>query len=378
LPNQNYYAFFFVILFPTVLFGQRPRTLDSLNREVNVLVYSNPELAIEKGLGLYELSNNNASFQISALLAIANGYAVLKEHDEVFKYAFKADSVAEINKNYTDQIRVLGFISGQYRRLKLGDKALSYIDQAYDLSIKHPLPDSLGYLQGNILLVKGFIQMDNLGCEYAMPYMKDAAQVFKDNYNNESINSSLAIAFNNIGDCNFEIENYEEAKANYNEAIHYAEKINAIKNIAYSRLGLANLLSKEGNHIVAIETLEEAYKYVEDVNDTGINTELLEALRQNYKVVGNDEKYNFYTKLYLEEERILLEEEKKSLNNVTKTLSSDHQEKRQIQKSKYTYVFIFCGLILLIILLLLYRKIAQKRQKIKESKDKIQESSNLD
>ncbi|QIE58102.1 tetratricopeptide repeat protein [Rasiella rasia] len=356
--------------------GQHEQRIDSLKKEVAVLVYSNPELAIEKSLELYKLSTENPSGQVNALLTVANGYAVLKEHDQVFNYALKADSIAAINKIYTDQIRVLGFIGGQYRRLQLSGKALQYLDQAYNLSLKHPLPDSLGFIQGNILVVKGLIQKDDLGCAYALPFLKDAVNIFKESTEKKLVNANLAITLNNLGDCNIEIENYSEAKANYNEAIHFAKPINAIKSIAASRVGLAKLLTLNGNHQEAIAILSDALKLIEDVNDTGTNIQIWKALSENYLLLGNEERHTYYTQLYIEEENKLLEEEKKSLNKVTDKLSSENQEKRQNQKNKYTYLFLFSGAVLLLIVLLIYLNIAKKRRKIAKSKEKINKSSN--
>ncbi|EDM42919.1 hypothetical protein SCB49_11502 [unidentified eubacterium SCB49] len=374
-PLHLYYPLFIALLFITNVLGQHKIDLDSLKKEVNVLVYNNPELAIKKGLELYKLSNEKPSYQVSALIFVANGYAVLKEHDEVFKYALKADSVAAVNKNYTDQVRALGFIGGQYRRLQLSKRALNYLDKAYNLTIEHPLPDSLDFIQGNILVVKGLIKKDDLDCSYALPYFKDAVKVFKKNSDRNSVKINIAITLNNIGDCNIALENYDEAKANFNEAIIYAKQSGAIKNIATARLGLAKLLSIEGKIDEAIVILEDALISIKELNDAAINSEILKALSENYLLLNNDQKHNFYTKLYLEEEHKILGEEKKSLNKVTKEIATENQEKRQDQKNKYTYAFIVSGLVLSVIIFLIYRKITTKRRKISISKEIIQKSS---
>ena len=355
--------------------AQNKALIDSLRQEANVLAYSNPELAVERGLELYSLSKNNPSQQVSALLTVANGYAVLKDHDQVLKYALKADSIAGENKNYSDQIRALGFIGGQYQRLKLSNRALKYLDRAYNLSIEHPLPDSIQYIQGNILFVKGLIKRDNLGCEYALPNFTEAAKVFRDNLEKKLMNSSMAITLNNIGDCNFQLEKYETARQNYNEAIAFASKINAVKNTAYSKLGLAKILSKEKKHTLAIQKLEDALRSVKSINDAGLKTELYKTLSENYAAVGNNEKYNTYTKLYFEEEEKLLNEEKKSINQVANNLAAENLDKRENQKNTYTYIFIICGLLLLVVLGYIISKILQKRRKIAQKKREIENTS---
>jgi len=355
--------------------AQNKALVDSLRQEANVLAYSNPELAIERGMELFNLSKNKPSQQVSALLTIANAYAVLKDHDQVLKYALKADSIAGENQNYTDQIRALGFIGGQYQRLKLSNRALEYLDHAYNISVKHPLPDSIQYLQGNILFVKGLIQRDNLGCEYALPYFTEAAQVFRDNLDKKLMNSSMAIALNNIGDCNFQLEKYAVAQKNYNEAIAFASKINAVKNTAYSKLGLAKIFSKQKKYQLAIKKLEEALLSVKNINDAGLKSDIYKTLSENYAIVGNDEKYNTYTKLYFEEEEKLLDEEKNSINQVANNLAAENLDKRENQKNTYTYIFIICGVLLLLVLGYIISKILQKRRKIAQQKKEIENTS---
>ena len=365
-----------VLLFFQVLHSgaQTRAQLDSLRQEASVVTYSNPNLAIEKGMELYDLAKGDPSTQIGALIIIANGYAVLKNHENVLKYAFKADSIAEKSETYSDRIRVLGFIGGQYQRLNLNDKALNYLDQAYDISVQNPLPDSLKFLQGNILFVKGLIQKDNLGCEYALPFMEQAKSVFKDNISSKAINASIAISNNKIADCHFEMEAYGKAKQNYTQAIEYASKVNAIKSIAYANRGLANILSKQGQYEDAIKKLKAAFHSIEDVNDMGINSELLKSLSENYDAIGDTENFNKYTALYLAENEKLLAEEKKSLTEVITDLSTENSEERTKQKNIYTYLIIFLALVFLLLVYLIVKKILQKRRQIDQQRQEIDKS----
>ncbi len=355
--------------------AQNRAHLDSLRQEASVVTYSDPELAIKKGLELYSLAKDDPSTQIGALIIIANGYAILKKHDNVLKYAFKADSIAEKSNTYSDRIRVLGFIGGEYQRLNLNDKALNYLDQAYEISVKNPLPDSLKFLQGNILFVKGLIQKDHLGCEYALPFLEQARAVFKNNISSKTINASIAIADSNIGDCNFEMENYDEAEKNYNEAIEYASKVNSTKSIAYGNLGLANILAKKGKYKEAIIILEAAFLSIKKINDPGTNSQVLKALSENYEAVGDTENFNKYSSLYIAENEKLLDEEKKSLKKIVTDLSSENSAERTQQKNKYTYLFLFLGVIFMLLIVLIIRNILQKRKKIAEQRQEIDNSS---
>lgn len=374
------YLFFtlFTSMLSLGMYAQSRATLDSIRAEATLLTYSNPQLAIKKGLQLYEMAKNDPSSQTAALITVANAYAILKNHEKVLTYAFRADSVAEKSNNYADRVRVLGFIGGEYQRLKLGNKALSYLDKAYEITVNHPLPDSIKFLQGNIVFVKGLIQKDNLGCEYALEYLKEAEVIFKNNTTNKAINSSIGIANNNIGDCNFELKEYAAAKENYEEAILYGSKVNSTKIVAYSELGLSKILTVEGKNLEAIHTLQEALKSIEHINDISMNSEIYKALSDNYSIVEDTENFNKYTSLYLAEEAKLLSEEKKSLNTIVNDISLDNSEKSEAQKNKYNYFFIFSIIVLLFLLLYILKNILKKRKKIAQHKEKIDSSEKND
>tara|TARA_R110002049_G_scaffold72395_15_gene186729 strand:- start:4206 stop:5366 length:1161 start_codon:yes stop_codon:yes gene_type:complete len=375
-------TFFFTVLICVYLcnigYAQNRAMLDSIRAEATLLTYSNPELAIEKGLKLVELSKDAPSSQISGLIIVANGYAILKNHEKVLEYAFMADSVAEKSKNYTDRIRVLGFIGGEYQRLKLGNKALNYLDKAYELSLQQPLPDSLKFLQGNIVFVKGLIQKDNLGCEYAMQYLLQAEEIFKNNLTSKAINTSLGIANNNIGDCYIELGEYEKAMENYNEAILFATKVNSVKIIAYSELGLSKIFSAKGEYLEAINILQKALSSLENINDIAMYTQIYKALSENYSEIEDTENFNKYTSLYLAEEDKLLNEEKKSLNTIVNDISLDNSEKSEAQENKYFYLFIISGMLLLIFLIYIINKIIKKRRKIAKHRKEVDSAEKSD
>jgi tetratricopeptide (TPR) repeat protein len=355
--------------------GQQSSRLDSLRHETNVLVYNDPEQAVINGLELFEMAKGLPSYEIGALLTVANAYAVLKDHEKVLIYALKADSIASSNNSYVDRIRALGFLGGQFQRLKLGNRALEYLDRANGIAEAHPLPDSLKYLQGNILFVKGLIQRDNLGCQYALEYFNSAADIFKIDEKNKTLNASLAISHNNIGDCLFEIGSVEESRKNFNLAIAYASNINATKNVAYSKMGLARILSSQEKYEAAVSILNEAINSLEKIDDSGIKSQLYKALADNYSALGNSARSDEYMNLYVAEEQKLIDREKESLDKVSKDLSLELQKEREKQKDKYTIYFLISGVILFIVLLYVIRKIMQKRKQIASHRRQIEKSS---
>lgn len=154
-----------------------------------------------------------------------------------------------------------------------------------------------------------------------------------------------------------------------------AQKINSTKNIAYSELGLANILSKQGEKQKAIDLLEKALSSIESMNDIGINSEIYKALSENYSAIGDTENFNKYTSLYSTEQEKLLSEEKKSLNKVANDLSIENIEKQREQKNKYLYLFLFSGCVLGFVLYFSIKKILSKKRKIALHKKEIDKTT---
>ena len=344
--------------------------LDSLKTELNLMVYNNPKEAIMQIEEIYP-TITDPSMQISYLLTSANAYAVLKNHDAVMETALKAKKIADEAGSPLNRIQVSGFIGGQYRRLGLDDKALLYINEAEEVFKTEVIPDSLKYLGGNILIVKGLIQRSSLGCEYALPYFKEAANVYK-KYASKKINMvSVAIAHNNIADCYIEINDFNAAEFNFKEAIKYSLEVNSGHSLAYARMGLSRIYKQENENEKAIDLLKEVDADLEEMNDLSIKKEVYKQLSENYKAINDTQNYEYYSHLYFEETKRIAAEEKKSLNTVVNDLSEETQKSQKETKSKF--IFILLGAILLFIIIMSYLayKIVKKREKINEKKEQI-------
>jgi hypothetical protein len=349
--------------------AQQHKNLDSLLVETNLLVYNNPELAIKKGLSYYKEAKNNPSLQVSFLLIVANGNAVLKNHDKVFEYALLAKSIADKNADYVNQIKVTGFLGGQYQRLKLKDKATEYIDKAHTLSIQHPLPDSLNYLKGNILFVKGLLQKDDLGCEYALPYFTEAVAILKKYSNKKSTVAGLAIIYNNIGGCYLAQDDLKKAEENFIEGRNHANTIKSQKSIASAELGLGEVLTAQNKPRLAISKIEQVLPIIEEIDDIALKKDAYKALSENYFKISDNKNYEFYTKAYLAEEKKLIEQENKSLNKVVNKITNESDESQENQKKNYRYLVLFLVLFLGAVLYFIYYKLTVKKKNLTKLKE---------
>ncbi|WP_417368322.1 tetratricopeptide repeat protein [Flavobacterium beibuense] len=344
--------------------------LDSLKTELNLMVYNNPKEALRRVEEIYP-TITDPSMQISYLLTSANAYAVLKNHDAVMETALKAKKIADEKGSSVNRLQVSGFIGGQYRRLGLDDKALLYINEAEEVFKTEAIPDSLKYLGGNILIVKGLIQRTSLGCEYALPYFKEAANVYK-KYVSKKINLvSVAIAHNNIADCYIEINDLDAAEFNFKEAIKYSLEVNSGHSLAYAKMGLSRIYKQEDENEKAITLLKEVDADLEEMNDLSIKKEVYKLLSENYKAIKDTQNYEHYSQLYFDETKRIIAEEKKSLNTVVNDLSEEKEKSQQETKSKF--IFILLGAILVFIVIMSYMayKIVKKRKKINQKKEQV-------
>lgn len=210
--------------------------------EINLLIYTNPKKAIEEGVEWSEKSKSNPNYQVPFLLAVANAYAVLKDHDLSFKYAFEAEKIAKKNSNPVNQIRVLGFISSEYQRLELDDKALEYLEKAENLTKSNPLPDSVQYLKGNILFFKGIILKRKLGNEYALQNYLSAITIFEKNKDNKTLINSLAILYAKVGEIYLESNKTEKANQYFEKGLVYSQSVHSTKMEGTSLYGLGMVL----------------------------------------------------------------------------------------------------------------------------------------
>ncbi|MFL9838967.1 tetratricopeptide repeat protein [Flavobacterium sp. ST-75] len=342
--------------------------LDSLKTELNLMVYNNPKEAIRRVDEIYP-TITDPSMQISYLLTSANAYAVLKNHDAVMETALKAKKIADEKGSPVNKIQVSGFIGGQYRRLGLDDKALLYINEAEEVFKTEAIPDSLKYLGGNILIVKGLIQRSSLGCEYALPYFKEAANVYK-KYISEKINMvSVAIAYNNIADCYIEMNDLDAAELNFKQAVKYSLEVNSGHSLAYAKMGLSRIYKQKNENNKAIGLLKEVDSDLDKMNDLSIKKEVYKQLSENYKAIKDTQNYEYYNQLYFEETKRIIAEEKKSLNAVVNDLSEEKQKSQKQTKSKF--IFMLLGAIFVFIAIMSYMayKIVKKKKKINEKKE---------
>ncbi|WP_313807343.1 tetratricopeptide repeat protein [Flavobacterium sp.] len=337
--------------------------------EINLLVYSDPHKAIKEGVVWSEKANKNPDYKVSFLLAVANAYAILKDHELSFKYAFQAKEVADKNANPINSVKVLGFISSQYHRLELDDKAIEYLEEAENLTKVNPLPDSLQYLSGNILFFKGTILKDKLGNEYALQNYLKAITIFEKDKKNKTLINSLAILYGKVGEIYIETKQPDKAKSFFEKGLLKAQSVHSVKMEGNSLYGLGRVQSIENKTEESVQTFLKALEKSTQADDTALIKEIYKSLYEAYSKLGNETEKRKYHQLYLDAEKKMLLKEESTLNTLVEKIEKENQN--QEKKSKNWIIFLIISLLLLVAaLLFLLRKLIQKRRQLKAMSQK--------
>ncbi|MUV03301.1 hypothetical protein GN157_06220 [Flavobacterium rakeshii] len=348
-----------IVMSAVSAFAQQSRKIDSIIKANRLTIYKNPDETIRIGDSIYEASKSSGD-KIRGLILISNAYSSKRDYQQALKYCLRADSISKKLDEPNLKANLLNSIAVIYQQLKVYDKAMEYLDENDRYLDTNPVKDSI-YLRATNNVVRGLVYKEDLSCELAIPFFNKAIEQYKKlNTTNEQPNISITLY--NRAYCFLALERYEEAKESFELSIVYAEHTNAKSLKAFSLKGLSEVYTHEKEYEKAIGVLEEARQLAEDVGDLILNRGIYLALADNYLAVNNWEKYKEYRKLFLENQYIIKESERRSISDSIDELTANYEQKTANLTNRY---YICTGIIILLILLavfviLRYHKKAKK------------------
>lgn len=278
-------------------------------------VYDNPDKTIEVGIRMFETSTDKPKRQINALLLISNAYSSKREYEKSLDYAIKARDLSKKSDDARSEIAVLNKIAAQYHQLGIYDKALQYLDESDQIIAAFPYQDSVQMVIGNNHGVRGFIYRDQLSCDIAIDYFnRSINQYKKDSSGNNKTLANMSVVTYNKGNCFVTLGQMDSAKITLEQSLNLAIKAEAKSLEAFSRKGLAEVYTLQGNYGEAISQLNNALNISKNVGDLVLNQGIYKGLADNYLAINNWEEYqNFYDK-YLQTESQNKTEERKTIS----------------------------------------------------------------
>ena len=351
--------------------AQSSKKMDSVIVQTSLLLYSNPQLAITKAKQLYTQNPDDSKVRISALVIIANSYNALQNYEKSIQYINRALVLAQETDDYINQIRTLGFLGSLYLNLEMNKKAWQYLDRADLVSKQHPVPESMSYLEGNIYLLKGLNYKHNLNCDFAITYFNKAIAKFKNNPNNNISKANIGQAYSQRGQCYFEMGNTIAADSSFNKAIAISEKNNTTALTADALLGKSKILALKKEDNQAIAMLNKALSYSLEGNARSVKTAIYKELSSYYLNIDSVELHRKYQKLFIENNKELIENNRISISQLNAKINSQEDEIFQKDKANYKTIIVVILISIVFLSSIFFIIISKKRNKLKQIKKQL-------
>jgi len=364
--------FLTVVIYLTTssLYSQKSKLNDSIIKTCSIEMYANPDKVIREGKKIVANSDNNIDYKIKGYKLIADGFSSKRDYQKSLEYVIKANKLLNLSSNKLLKIIILNKLGIQYHQLKIFDKSIQYLDQAEQLIMEYPYPDSIHADLGKNFIVRGFIYKDKFSCDIAIDFFnRGIAELLK--AKNKSNNAIISIAKYNKGNCYIILSNNKLAKENFIQSIEAAKIINGKSLWAFGLKGLAEVYTIEGNYQEAISSLKLALVLSHDVNDLILNDELYFALSENYLAVNEWDEFKKYHEKEIYVQKLLKARQRISVSESLGVKEVELKSKIEIETSNFYYIILFLAVLLLLILLFFLLYFRRKTKEIDTIKNKI-------
>lgn len=364
--------FLTVVIYLTTssLYSQKSKLNDSIIKTCSIEMYANPDKVIREGKKIVANSDNNIDYKIKGYKLIADGFSSKRDYQKSLEYVIKANKLLNLSSNKLLKIIILNKLGIQYHQLKIFDKSIQYLDQAEQLIMEYPYPDSIHADLGKNFIVRGFIYKDKFSCDIAIDFFnRGIAELLK--AKNKSNNAIISIAKYNKGNCYIILSNNKLAKENFIQSIEAAKIINGKSLWAFGLKGLAEVYTIEGNYQEAISSLKLALVLSHDVNDLILNDELYFALSENYLAVNEWDEFKKYHEKEIYVQKLLKARQRISVSESLGVKEVELKSKIEIETSNFYYIILFLAVLFLLILLFFLLYFRRKTKEIDTIKNKI-------
>ena len=299
--------------------------LDSILNVSTIKIYENPNEAIEVGNLIFEKATE-AKTKVNALMLLSNAYLSKRENEKSLEYALKTRNFLPEIVNTRSKINVLNAIGMQHQQLRIYDKATEYLDEALALANKMTAIDSLQSLLGYNYAIRGFIYREQMSCEIALNYFDKSIEAYKKSLGDTKFANLSTLSYNK-GNCLLQLSQIDSARANFERAIGYAERIEAKSLSAFAKKGLSEVFTVEGNYEKAIAILKEAEENSEAVGDLILNQGIYKNLSDNYLALNRRELYKTYFEKYTKVQQEIAQKEQRTINNSLSNVMGEFKAK---------------------------------------------------
>lgn len=350
---NRFFGVMVLLLLPAISFAQVTPEVDSILKQAKLDIYEKPGRVIKIGDSIYNSSKSSIEDKVMGLMLVSDAYSSKRDYQKSLKYFLLANELSKKSNNVALQIKMLTKTGVKYQQMQVYDKAIHFLDESDKLIAANPSADSTNFTKATNYVVKGLIYKDQLNCDIAISYIDKGIAVFK-KANTIMNQPTLSISYYNRGNCYVLLKDFEAAKQSFQAAIYYADKVHANSLKAFAQKGLAEVYYNEKDYNKAISILQDAVTISKNVGDLVLNRGLYISLANNYLAVNNWEGYQKYNRLFLENQSIIKESERRSIGDSIDELTAINNKRlSSAQKQYFTLIAVLSLLIIISILLLI-------------------------
>ncbi|WP_264538187.1 helix-turn-helix domain-containing protein [Flavobacterium sp. N1736] len=375
---KSFLLLFAVVFFHCTIYSQNSKYDTVFSETAQVLLSSNPKKALSNTDYLYKISNNNAE-RIKACMLKATLLRQYGIRNEAISALKRADSLAIIDKNYTLQARINGFLSTLFRENEIYSLGKIHLQKALAVSKKIEDKNEMYKFQGNLSQEIAYYEMFDANYSKAIAHLKSGNQLFEKA--GSSIDKNFQIAVNDelIAKNYLSLQKVDSAMITYQKAMKELDASQSsnspLKGFIYN--GFANVYYTTGDYKNAIVNYQKAEKIADESNFFALKQEVYNSLLEFYKKTDN-KKYILYNEKNLALNKNEEHNRKIIADDLIKSLRKKQVEnKSQYQKTTYIIIGICIFSILLILGYYYYRR-QQDYKKFKKFINKTQEVPDID
>ena len=309
--------------------------------------------------------------KIKALMLISNAYLSKRENAKSLEYALKSREYLDEISSIRTRMNVLNTIAMQHQQLRIYDKSIEYLDEAFALSKKSENADSISAPLGYNYIIRGFIYREQMGCEIALNYFNKAIYQYEKSPTDVIIANLSTLTYNKAN-CFLQISQIDSARVNFNKSIAYAQSVGANSLFAFAKKGLSEVFTVEGNYKQAILELQQAINASDNVGDLILNQGIYKNLSDNYLAINDRENYKLYSDKYHFYQKKIREKEQKTINASINNLIEESNYATDKALSNLNIVKWILIILIVTSTLLLVRIALNSHKKYKKAKEKLE------
>ena len=346
---------------------------DSLLKKANQEIYNNPDNAIRIGKKLLQKEKDiNKSIKIYLLLSTAE--IAKRNFDESLRHILTAREL--VRKTNDPKVQSSFFISTAvlFQQMELYSKSLETLDEADEYLAK--LPDGLPYKYfetARSYALRGMIYKSQSNPEIALQEFLIAVNNFEKVKDKKTTYFNQSIMYYNIGYCYLNLNQLENAEPAFIRSRDFADLIKAKSLEAFALKGMAEVQKQKHQNQAALELLIKAQELGKESGDLTLNEGIYKEMADNYLAMGEQNKYQIYSRKYIENQFKREQSELSSINNAIDAHNIETQRKSNEVTTHYDNFIIVSVITGFIILALIVIMILKTRKRNKNYKKKIQQ-----